>query len=96
MKVFADPDSLGKVVAGPLVAELLEVDHWHVTINGEDDPVTARLLTAVYLYHYQGPQDGFYGERILQEAAKFLGGTYHYGPALLRLTNGLPSYGVVY
>jgi hypothetical protein len=69
--------SIGTVTyaSGGIVAELFSDRTWHFTIAGKPSPAMARLLAARYLDHYRGPQDGNYGERILQDYAATTNGT---------------------
>ncbi len=68
---------VGKVTyaGGGIIAELLGLDEWRVTVEGKDSPAMARSLADLYRDHYQGPQDGYYGQRILNDLAERMNGT---------------------
>ncbi len=70
------PIGTATYAGGGIVAELLGVDEWRVTVAGKDDPGMARNLTAIYRDAYGGPSDGYYGQRILRDLAERMGGTY--------------------
>ena len=59
---------------GIILAELFGVDDWRVTVAGKDSPGMARSLAALYEDSYRGPQDGYYGQLILKDLAKRMGG----------------------
>jgi hypothetical protein len=59
---------------GMILAELLGVDRWRVTVGGVDDPAKAATLVARYRGAYQGPADGYYGQTILRDLAALTGG----------------------
>jgi hypothetical protein len=58
-----------------MLAELLAGGTWRVTSHGQAFPNVARNLAAYYDDEwYDGPSDGYYGERILQDLAARIGG----------------------
>ncbi len=59
---------------GLILAELLAVDRWRVTVAGQENPAMARTLAGLYEDHYKGPQDGHYGQLILNDLAEKTGG----------------------
>jgi hypothetical protein len=75
-RVIAMSEPIGFVsyANGAILAELLGRDEWRVTVNGVDNPVLARTFAARFADHYKGPQDGYYGQLILNELAAIVGG----------------------
>ena len=71
---MSEPIGYVAYMEGMALAELFGEDRWRVTVAGKDDPATARNLTEMYRDAYRGPQEGYYGQKILQDAAKMLGG----------------------
>ena len=66
------------------VATLHDDRTWSVTQSDGretlDDPLQADFLQATYANHYQGPSDGPYGARILNELAAKKSGTVWFEP----------------
>jgi hypothetical protein len=60
---------------GSMTATLWGTDEWVVEHHGTIDPILSRWLDIRYRGQYQGPAYGYYGQALLQVAAKDLGGT---------------------
>jgi hypothetical protein len=70
----AEPQPLGRIAAAPFTIELWGEDDWRVFVNGERYTPLERSLTIRYRDAYEGPQQGHYGEAILLDLNKHLGG----------------------
>lgn len=66
---------------GLVLAELLGENRWRVTVAGQNRPQMERTFAELYADAYAGPQDGHYGQRILNDLAERLRGVAVYeGP----------------
>jgi hypothetical protein len=81
---------IGRVAAGPLVVELLGVDDWAVWVAGQRMPGMEKSLRVLYEDEYAGPADGHYGQLILKDLAKRLGGVADIEPRPIAAFNEIP------
>lgn len=57
------------------------VDDWSVLLDGKPDDDAADILRRYYADTYGGPQDGRYGQWILNDLARRTGGLVKFGDA---------------
>lgn len=83
---MSEPRVIGKATwhKGNSVAELIGLNVWRVTVNGERDYRTERNLTAIYRDRlvYGGPSDGYYGYTVLKDVARMFNGEFSFNAPL--------------